>query len=271
MVKRNRRNAADGKDENAWATSSAEARKQRVARQRRASESQREPSIASPSTGVDARSPIDTKVKEPEADSNGVVQLPTPSPTPMPASHTLPLLVCSVGNPGAAYANTLHNAGHTVLKRLADHLGWPAFQKDKAFGKGLVSKDGRWTLWQSTAYMNESGRGVRAAWQQWSKEVAEGEGKLVVLHDELERPLGAVTLRTTQGASAKGHNGLKSIMSTMGNTPFARIGIGIGRPISRDSEDVARYVLKQMTGAERDKLEGSVEEVVQKLQQIERV
>ena len=195
---------------------------------------------------------------------------PTPSPTPKPMpGRTLPLLICSIGNPGSTYANTLHSAGHTVLNRLAEYLESPSFHKDRSFGNGLVSKIGDWTLWQSTSYMNESGRGVRAAWQVWSKTIPDGEGRLVVVHDELEKPLGAVTLKTTEGASAKGHNGVKSIMSFMGNTPFARIGIGIGRPASRDSDDVAQYVLKKMALPGKAKIEDSLDEVVEKLKQLE--
>lgn len=195
---------------------------------------------------------------------------------PMTAARTLPLLICSVGNPGSTYANTLHSAGHTVVNRLADHLDYSRFTKDRQLGNGLVSKppvtggSGDWTFWQSTSYMNESGKGVRAAFLAWTKVVPDGEGKLIVIHDELEKPLGAVTVRTAQGASAKGHNGIKSIMSVIGNTNFARIGIGIGRPVSRDSNVVARYVLKKMTPADKLKIDACVEEVVAKLRQLEK-
>ncbi|KAK3067326.1 hypothetical protein LTR53_015886, partial [Teratosphaeriaceae sp. CCFEE 6253] len=197
--------------------------------------------------------------------------------SPMTAARALPLLICSVGNPGSAYANTLHSAGHTVISRLAEHLGYDGLRKEREMGNGVVSRPsvssgpGAWTLWQSTSYMNESGKGVRAAHAAWSKHIPVGEeGRLVIVHDELEKPLGAVTVRTAQGASAKGHNGLKSILSVMGGTPFARVGIGIGRPASRDSDEVARYVLKKITPAEKAKIEGCVEEVVAKLMQLEK-
>ncbi|KAK4548438.1 hypothetical protein LTR36_009348 [Oleoguttula mirabilis] len=194
---------------------------------------------------------------------------------PMTAARTLPLLICSVGNPGATYANTLHSAGHSVVNRLAAHLGYTQFHKERELGNGLVShppitaSSGDWTLWQSTSYMNESGKGVRAAYTAWSKKIPVGEeGRLVVIYDELEKPLGVVTVRTARGASAKGHNGLKSIMSVLHDTPFARIGVGIGRPVSRDSNEVARYVLKKMTPVEKEKIDGCVEEVVKKLKQL---
>jgi len=201
----------------------------------------------------------------------------TSSSAHMTTARSLPLLVCSVGNPGTAYANTLHSAGHTILTKIVAHLGYENFHKDRALGNGLVSKPlttgsgGDWTFWQSTSYMNVSGKGVQAAYRTWSKQNPVGEeGRLVIVHDELEKPLGAVTLRTTRGASARGHNGIKSIMATMGGTPFARIGIGIGRPISREKDEVSRYVLKKMTPAEKSTIEGCVEEVVEKLKQLAR-
>ncbi|RMY04169.1 hypothetical protein D0866_15383 [Hortaea werneckii] len=185
-------------------------------------------------------------------------------------ARTLPLLVCSIGNPGTT-------AGHTVVNSLAAHLGYAQFRKEREFGNGLISRPAisgstrDWTLWQSTSYMNESGKGLKAAFTAWSKHIPVGEeGRVVVIYDELEKPLGSVTVRTNQGASARGHNGLKSILKLMRDVPFARIGIGIGRPVSRESNEVARYVLKKMTPPEKEKIDGSVEEVVKKLQLLER-
>jgi PTH1 family peptidyl-tRNA hydrolase len=118
--------------------------------------------------------------------------------------------------------------------------------------------------------MNESGKGVRAAYQTWSRSlVGVGGGKLVVVHDELEKPLGAVSVKTQQGLSARGHNGIKSIMGVMGNVPFIRIGVGIGRPVSREQDDVARYVLRKMDAVEKSKIEASVDVVVERLKALE--
>jgi PTH1 family peptidyl-tRNA hydrolase len=202
--------------------------------------------------------------------------LPSPplSPPSMAVARAVPLLICSVGNPGSTYANTLHSAGHTVLKKLSERLEFQPYQKSRPHGSGLVSKplapsDGDWTLWQSTSLMNVSGKGVRAAHNTWSQDKSAGEGRLVIVHDEMEKPLGAVNLNVRQGASAKGHNGLKSIMASIGNVPFVRIGIGIGRPVSRESKDVANYVMRKMTPGEKAKIEGSVEEVIAKLKELE--
>jgi PTH1 family peptidyl-tRNA hydrolase len=198
--------------------------------------------------------------------------LPSPPSSPdMAVARSIPLLICSVGNPGSTYANTLHSAGHTVLKKLSERLDFQPYQKSRPHGSGLISTgDSDWMLWQSTSLMNVSGKGVKAAHNTWAQDKAAGfEGKLVIVHDELEKPLGAVNLNVRQGASAKGHNGLKSIMSSIGNVPFVRIGIGIGRPVSRDSSDVANYVMRKMTPGERAKIEGSVEEVIAKLKELE--
>jgi len=202
--------------------------------------------------------------------------LPSPplSPPSMAVARAVPLLICSVGNPGSTYANTLHSAGHTVLKKLSERLEFQPYQKSRPHGSGLVSKplahsDADWTLWQSTSLMNVSGKGVKAAHNTWSQDKPAGEGRLVIVHDEMEKPLGAVNLNVRQGASAKGHNGLKSIMASIGNVPFVRIGIGIGRPVSRESKDVANYVMRKMTPGEKAKIEGSVEEVIAKLKELE--
>ncbi|CAK4033023.1 Peptidyl-tRNA hydrolase [Lecanosticta acicola] len=186
-------------------------------------------------------------------------------PQPM---RPFPLLVCSIGNPGAQYANTLHSAGHTVLNRLAERLGYPGFRKEKSWGNGLLSTNGSaapaWTLWQSTSYMNESGKGVVSAYQRFLQQQSQDGGRMVVVYDELESPLGKVTLRDGSG-SPRGHNGLKSIKAHIGGRPFWRIGVGIGRPVSRESDDVARYVLKKMDANDKRAIEGSVDEILGKL------
>jgi PTH1 family peptidyl-tRNA hydrolase len=120
--------------------------------------------------------------------------------------------------------------------------------------------------------MNASGSAVRDAWRQFLRESptssAKVEPKLVVLHDELEAPLGAVVVRSGT-VSAKGHNGLKSIQAHLGkDVSWSRIGIGIGRPSSRDPEVVSAYVLGKMSPQERGKIEGCVGKVVEELGRI---
>jgi peptidyl-tRNA hydrolase, PTH1 family len=169
------------------------------------------------------------------------------------------LLVCSIGNPGP-YLNTLHSAGHTVLSALANTLAYPSFQKSRAYGNGLVSAGSEFTLWQSNSLMNVSGLGVAAAWRQFQKEGRGEEARLVVVHDELELAPGQMQIKSG-AASAKGHNGLKSISGILKSMEYTRIGVGIGRPESREPEVVAGYVLRKMSVQERMKIEGCVEKV----------
>lgn len=100
--------------------------------------------------------------------------------------------------------------------------------------------------------MNESGKLLRRAWRTFlasltSKE-ERGAARLVVIHDELQTPLGNIKAKT--GGSVKGHLGLKSCVSELGEKGFVRIGVGIGRPESREPEDVRRFVLRKMTAAQ---------------------
>lgn len=165
-----------------------------------------------------------------------------------------PLLIASLGNPGPAYTNTLHSAGHVVLIRLRDWLKLPPFIKSRPHASGLLSSSPDFTLWQSPSLMNLSGKSVATAWRTFIGSLSDPEEKkaarLVVVHDELELPIGKIKVMDGT-ASAKGHNGMKSVKATLpAGMNFTRIGIGIGRPISRDSIDVAKYVLRKMTEKE---------------------
>ena len=110
--------------------------------------------------------------------------------------------------------------------------------------------------------MNVSGPAVAGAWRTFLKDLASEErsrARLVVVHDELESPLGKIKMK--QGGSAKGHNGLKSCISSLGGMNFWRVGVGIGRPESRESRLVAEYVLRKMTPVEVEKVTVGVEEL----------
>ncbi|THW28405.1 peptidyl-tRNA hydrolase [Aureobasidium pullulans] len=230
----------------------------------------------SPISVASTSSTFSTPKKKKNRRAKGQQTPPSRVDTPLAATSTtleddemtsLPLLICSLGNPGAAYANTLHSAGHNVVAALATLLQTSQFTKDRSYGNGSLTRsyspETPWTLWQSPTYMNESGKGVSSAYRTWIRE--NPQGRLVVVHDELEKPLGSVTVRDKEGLSARGHNGLKSCLASLGGVKFVRVGVGIGRPVSRAPDDVARYVLKKMTPVERQKVEGSAEDVINKL------
>lgn len=114
--------------------------------------------------------------------------------------------------------------------------------------------------------MNVSGSGVSAAWKQFLKD-GQADARLVVVHDELELALGEVRVRNGN-LSPKGHNGLKSIKEVLRGAEYTRIGVGIGRPQSRDAGAVASYVLRKMSGVERAKIEGCAGKVVEELRKL---
>lgn len=210
------------------------------------------------------------------------------------AQTAYPLIICSIGNPGATYSNTLHSAGHVITSYLSERKAYKPFTKGLS---GLVSRpdnmtmtfgilrgyskvegdapqpENDWTFWQSTTLMNVSGSSVKKAYGEWLRSVksASGssatEGRLVVIHDELESALGKVTVRDG-GASAKGHNGLKSCQQQLGGIKWWRVGVGIGRPESRDPNVVSRYVLGKMSGSQRAILEKSAVGVFKALEEI---
>jgi len=117
--------------------------------------------------------------------------------------------------------------------------------------------------------MNVSGAGVKRAFGEWKrgKEAQGQEARLVVVHDELEAELGRVTVKDG-AASAKGHNGIKSCQQQLGGIKWWRVGVGIGRPESRDPAVVSRYVLGKMSGKQRKALEDSAVGVFQALEDI---
>ena len=95
--------------------------------------------------------------------------------------------------------------------------------------------------------MNDSGPGVAGACRSFAQR--HGKPELVILHDNMEHAFGTAKITRGAGKSAKGHNGLKSILeqSSLRTLESTRVGIGIGpRPESRKSGDVARFVLKRM-------------------------
>lgn len=118
--------------------------------------------------------------------------------------------------------------------------------------------------------MNDSGLAVAKVWRQFQRSCREKgeECKLVVLHDELELPIGSVSVKDGN-ASPRGHNGLKSVKEVLGERArWTRIGVGIGRPESRAPDVVASWVLRKMSSQERRGIEGCVERVEVELRRI---
>jgi len=142
-----------------------------------------------------------------------------------------------LGNPGRFYERTRHNAGYLVADELAKRHGssWRRRKRVEAAPISLGMKNA--TLLKPTTYMNNSGLAVA----DYKPE------DLVVVHDDLD--LEAGTVRVKVGGGAGGHNGLRSIIGSMGNE-FVRVRIGIGRPPV--GVTVTDYVLSRMDSAVKD-------------------
>lgn len=160
-----------------------------------------------------------------------------------------------LGNPGATYAGTRHNVGADAVEVLAGRAAVTlrSTRNTNARLAEAVVSGRRMALAVPETYMNESGLAVRALARRTS--LADPE-QLVVVHDELDLPVG--TVKVKRGGGTAGHNGLRSIEAHLGSLGFVRVRIGIGRPPGRMAG--ADYVLRRPPAAERERLAVAVEQ-----------
>jgi len=156
-------------------------------------------------------------------------------------------LIVGLGNPGPEYAGNRHNAGFMVLDELAGRVGG-RFKAHRAHAEVVEGRlAGRpVVLAKPRSYMNLSGGPVKALADFFKVP----PGDIVVVHDELDIPYGA--LRVKFGGGDNGHNGLKSITRSVGTRDYFRVRFGVGRPPGR--MDPAVYVLRDFATAERKDL-----------------
>ena len=158
-------------------------------------------------------------------------------------------LVVGLGNPGDRYAGTRHNAGAMVLAELAGRAGakLSAHRTRAAVAETRMSPGApRLVLAQPLTYMNTSGGPVSSVLKYYDLDL----DNLVVVHDEIDLPYGAVKLK--RGGGEGGHNGLRDITKALGTKDYVRVRVGVGRPPGR--MDTADYVLKRFSGAESKEL-----------------
>jgi PTH1 family peptidyl-tRNA hydrolase len=136
-------------------------------------------------------------------------------------------LVVGLGNPGIEYQFTPHNAGFLAIDRLAEVCGVTVANRR---GKALTAKArlaGQDVLLaKPETFMNLSGLSVAALLKDLELESSAED--LIILYDELAIPLGQLRIR--ERGSAAGHNGIKSILSSLGTEEFIRVRIGVGKP-----------------------------------------
>ena len=162
-------------------------------------------------------------------------------------------LVVGLGNPGAKYEPTRHNAGFWWLDRIANQAR-VSFRRESRYQGAVVkisTAGGELWLLKPETFMNNSGQAV-AALASYYKIAAK---EILVAHDELDLPAGGVKLKFGGGLS--GHNGLKSIAANLGTQDFWRLRIGIGHPrdTAASEREVVDYVLHAPCAEEQQAIE----------------
>jgi PTH1 family peptidyl-tRNA hydrolase len=155
-------------------------------------------------------------------------------------------LIAGLGNPGPKYEGTRHNFGFMAVDALieAGTARELSLGKDgKLFSLRLPGVEGEVLALKPMTFMNLSGRAVAHVLRYYKLGITD----LMVVHDELDLPLGRMRMKL--GGGLAGHNGLKSIAAETGSQEFARLRLGIGRP--QGKMDVASYVLHDFTTEER--------------------
>jgi PTH1 family peptidyl-tRNA hydrolase len=167
-------------------------------------------------------------------------------------------LFVGLGNPGAEYEQTRHNAGFWWLEALARELG--ATLQPERGTQALVARINRagaepvWLL-EPMTFMNRSGFSVAALARFYKIPAAQ----VLVVHDELDLQPGQVKLKF--GGSAAGHNGLKDIQSMLGTPDYWRLRLGIGHPGVKS--EVIHWVLKKPSPDHREAIDGTIQRSLQ--------
>ena len=173
--------------------------------------------------------------------------------------------IVGLGNPGKRYGDTRHNIGFVVVDRFALHHGLGPFRKK--FSTLLTSQilgtmelgtmeAEKVFLVKPQTYMNNSGMPL----QEMLKYYGGGADDLLVVHDDLDLPLGRLRFRSH--GSSGGHRGVESIISSLGTRSFNRLKIGIGR---KEGVDPSKFVLETLSREERDIFASAIEQAVKSL------
>ena len=172
------------------------------------------------------------------------------------------LLVVGLANPGAEYEGTRHNVGAEVIELLADRHGAKLRKgKERALSDEVVVGGRRLALAIPLTYMNLSGEAVAPLVRRHG---IEDPHCLVIVHDELDLPVGRMKLKL--GGGLAGNNGLKSVRAHLHTDDFARVRIGIGKPPGR--REGVDHVLKKPGKADRAELDVMVVEAADAVERI---
>ena len=159
------------------------------------------------------------------------------------------LLVVGLGNPGREYASRRHNVGFMAIDELARRTSADSFREkfSALYARAEIAGEPA-VLLQPQTFMNLSGASVQPAMAFFKVTPAE----LIVIHDELDVAFGEVRLK--MGGGHAGHNGIRSIIGSLGTPEFGRVRFGVSRPPPGFRGEIADYVLSGFTTDERPAL-----------------
>ncbi len=171
-------------------------------------------------------------------------------------------LIVGLGNPGQGYSHNRHNLGFMCISNFAKEHGIKFDKKQGQARTGTGEIGGETVVVaRPETYMNQSGQAVSRLVKKFNISLDD----LIVIHDDLDLPVGRIRIR--QGGSAGGHRGIESIITGLGSKDFLRIRVGIGRPsntgsgISTSEDAVIAYVLSGFTSEEKKVIERTIPEV----------
>ncbi len=157
-------------------------------------------------------------------------------------------LLIGLGNPGPEYENTRHNAGFMILDRVARRLG-ATWARERKFEGWFARSDGLYLLKPKT-FMNLSGRSVAAVSGFFKIPPAD----MLAIYDDVALPEGRIRLKPS--GSAGGHNGIKSMIASLGSDQFPRLRFGVG---AADRASLVGHVLGRFDPASAEELDKSLE------------
>ena len=169
-------------------------------------------------------------------------------------------LVVGLGNPGAQYENTRHNAGFQVIDALGELGNFPVQRlKFHALTHTAVLGGQGVLVMKPVTYMNLSGQAVGEAARFYKL----SPDRVLVVSDDVDLPLGKLRIR--KGGSAGGHNGLKSIIQHLGTDQFPRLKVGVGGKPCPDY-DMADWVLGKLQGEDKAAMEQAAHRAAQAIE-----
>jgi len=171
-------------------------------------------------------------------------------------------IIVGLQNPGKEYEDTRHNVGAIAVRAFCAQYGFPKLISSASYVGELsegVLDGNEVRILLPTTFMNSSGTAVKKAM------IGEPKGKLIVVYDDLDLPLGS--FKISHGRGSGGHNGVESVILSVGSKDFIRVRIGIS-PVSflgnikkPSGERVSKFVLQKFSRRERAKLESLLPEI----------